>query len=310
MYRTSSSFLALISAISVPLIFLSIFLPGFVSNAALILVLFSVFLIGIPHGAIDHIISSKLFGTGETLSGHLLFYSSYLLIMLVLGLIWIFTPVTGMIIFLLISIYHFGQADMEDFLLTKKFAPFWNIFRGSMIILLIIFSDISTTFPILTTAMNLDTDTFSSLFADPLWVIAAVLVTYAGGQLFLTFRGFVRSPGIFFAESVLLVLLLLITGPLIGFAVYFAVWHSAGHIHEMRSFLELNGEKMTIGMFYKKAAPFTLISLFGLFLLVLLQNAFSVQEQFLTLMFILISVLTLPHMLIVDRMYAAGRQSE
>lgn len=308
MYRATPSFLSLSLAISVPLILLSIFLPGFVSNAALILVLFSVFLIGIPHGAIDHIISSKLFGTGESLSGHLLFYSSYLVIMLVLGLIWIFAPVIGMIIFLLISLYHFGQADMEEFLLSKKFAPFWYVFRGTMIILLIIFSDTSTTFPILTTAMNLDTDTFSSFLADPLWVVAAVLVTYFVGQLFLTFKGLIRSPLIFFAESGLLVLLLLITGPLIGFAVYFAVWHSAGHIHEMRSFLELKGERMTIGGFYKKAAPFTLISLFGLFLLVLLQNAFSVQEQFLTLMFILISVLTLPHMLIVDRMYAAARK--
>lgn len=274
----------------------------------MILVVGSVFLIGIPHGAIDHLISAKLFGTGSSLKGHLLFYSSYLIIMLILGLIWIFSPIMGMIIFLLISIYHFGQADMEEFLISRKGTPFWYILRGSMIILLIIFSETATTFPILKTAMNLDPETFSQLESVSLHIASTTLVIYFIAILILIASGRVRSPGILIIESLVLVLLLLFTGPLIGFAVYFAVWHSAGHIHEMRQFFISRGEKMSIMRFYKKAAPFTLISLFGLFLLVIMQNALSAQEQFLTLMFILISVLTLPHMLIVDRMYAAGRR--
>ncbi|TVQ66544.1 MAG: hypothetical protein EA360_05570 [Balneolaceae bacterium] len=309
MYRASSSFICLIFGISLPLIFLNLFTDSFSSAAGVFLLLASVFLIGIPHGAIDHVISSQLFGTGKTLSGHLLFYSSYLMIMLILGLIWIFTPITGMIIFLLISIYHFGQADMEEFLISDHAAPFWYTFRGSMIILLIIFSDTAITYPILTTAMHLDPVSFANLMPHPSLLIAAVLTAYSAGFLFLFLKGRLRAPLFFLTESSVLILLLLLTGPLTGFAAYFAVWHSAGHIHEMRNFLKSKGEKITLTGFYRKAAPFTVISLFGLFLLVLLQNAFSVQDQFLTLMFILISVLTLPHMLIVDRMYAAGRSS-
>ncbi len=39
-----------------------------------------------------------------------------------------------------------------------------------------------------------------------------------------------------------------------------------------------------------------------------INHAFGLEDQFIALMFILISVLTLPHMVIVDRMYAQLRE--
>lgn len=277
--------------------------PGLNEALALWIVVASVFLIGIPHGAIDHIMASEIFGLNRTLKDHLLFYASYLLIMLLVAALWVFIPIAGMALFLIISIYHFGQADMEDFMKPYPLSWVWHLNRGVLIIGLIIFSDTSVTYPIMAEAMQIDTDSFSAWMPDSAISIIVLIGTYVSLSILAEIMGLLKRSIAHFADSLLLIALLLITGPLIGFALYFALWHSAGHIREMREFFEQKKKSLSLGEFYLKALPFTLVSLFGLALLIGINQAFGFEEQFLSLMFILISVLTLPHMFIVDRMY-------
>lgn len=310
MFRTSPLFLALSLSLSTLFILFALLYPGLNESSAPWIVVLSVFLIGIPHGAIDHVVSSELFGTGQNLKGHLLFYGSYLIIMLLLGLIWIFIPVAGMIIFLIISIYHFGQADMEDFLISKKKNPMWYIARGFFLIGLIVFSSPDVTYAIISTAMNISSDLFYSMMPPRNLSLLIILLIYASFILSSVLKKEIQDIKIFILESTVLVFLFLISGPLIGFALYFAIWHSSGHIVELQQFFESKNKELSILQFYKLATPFTLISILGLIFLLYIQNIFQVEDQFLTLMFILISVLTLPHMLIVDRMYSDRNKSE
>jgi beta-carotene 15,15'-dioxygenase len=275
-------------------------------SLAVITVLASVFLIGIPHGAIDHIMAAELFGLNKTLKDHLLFYASYLIIMLAVGLLWYLLPVGGMILFLAISVYHFGQADMEDFLVKQKGSRIWHITRGSLIIGLIVFADTTITYPIMTEAMNISPDIFTERMPDSQLSVIAISSGYVLIMGMGAYFGYFNSIWRLTADSILLILVLLITGPLIGFALYFALWHSAGHINEMRDFFKSRGKNLTVPGFYKKALPFTAVSIVGLGFLAGVNHAFGLDEQFLSLMFILISVLTLPHMVIVDRMYKEG----
>lgn len=309
MFRESPLFIRLSLSLSAFFILFALLFPELSNSLAPWIVVGSVFLIGIPHGAIDHVVSSELFGTGKNLKGHLLFYSSYLIIMLLLGLIWIFIPTAGMIIFLVISIYHFGQADMEDFLISRRRRPFWYIARGLFLIGLIIFSSPDVTYPIISSAMNISTDYFYSIMPGSLISIVVILLFYSLITLFSIYKKEISNVKIFILESAVLTLLFLISGPLIGFALYFAIWHSSGHIVELQKFFEVRNRNLSIIQFYKLAAPFTVVSIFGLIFLLYIQRIFQVEEQFLTLMFILISVLTLPHMLIVDRMYSDRNES-
>lgn len=305
MFRASREFLSIAYPVSILFILISIIAPEFSISLAPWLVVVSVFFIGIPHGAIDHIMAAEIFDMEMKLRDQLLFYASYLFLMLILGAVWIFYPIAGMVIFLLISIYHFGQADMEEFLNESKPVHwFWYLLRGSFIILLIIFSDSSVTYPILEQAMNLSEGTLSSLITGSTFSfgmsVTIYLIFVLAGMVFGQFS----NQKLFLIDNLALLALFYFTGPLIGFAIYFAVWHSAGHIFEMREYFNSKGKSLSIISFYKLSLPFTLISIFGLLMLVYLQNAFGVQEMFLTLMFILISVLTLPHMLIVHKMYS------
>lgn len=292
------------SATAFLFILAALWFPMAIDSAAVWIVVLSVGIIGIPHGAIDHIMAAELYDLNQTLKDHLLFYASYLLVMIVVGTLWIFFPEAGMALFLIISIYHFGQADMEDFLARRE--PINRLFyvnRGLLIIGLIVFSDPLTTYPIMADAMQIDIVFFSNLMPSANISLMVIIGTYFLISVPAIITGRIENTLTFIVDSLLLSLFLLITGPLIGFAIYFALWHSAGHINEMREFFEQRGKSLSIGNFYKKATPFTLVSMLGLALLLFINLQLNLENQFLSLMFILISVLTLPHMLIVERMY-------
>jgi beta-carotene 15,15'-dioxygenase len=290
-------------SVSVVLIGVGLLLPQILELLIIPILLLSVFIIGIPHGAIDHIMASELYGLRNSLKDHILFYASYLLIMLFIAFLWIYIPIAGMVLFLAISIYHFGQADMEDFLKSSTPNVTWYITRGTLIIGLIIFADTSTSYPIMAEAMRLDLTTFANVMPDPLYATGFIILVYTGLTLFGLSKNNFTNNFSFIADSIIITLLLLITGPLIGFAVYFALWHSIGHVNEMKKFFEAKNKSLTIIEFYKKAAPFTLISLLGLVLLFYINQLMQLEGEFVTLMFILISVLTLPHLFIADKMY-------
>jgi Brp/Blh family beta-carotene 15,15'-monooxygenase len=276
---------------------------GSQDTLALWAVLTSVFLIGIPHGAIDHVMAAELYGLNQSWIDHLKFYGSYLFIMMAVALLWFLAPVGGMILFLAISIYHFGQADMEEFVAGKSGNLIGYLGRGCLVIGLIIFSDPVSTYPIITQAMSIEMDFFEGFMPDPQRALTGIIAFYLLIVAADMMKNNIEKPLQLAADSILLILVLIITGPLIGFALYFALWHSAGHINEMRDFFKNRGKDLSIPGFYKKALPFTLVSIIGLAFLAGINQAFGLDEQFLSLMFILISVLTLPHMVIVDRMY-------
>jgi Brp/Blh family beta-carotene 15,15'-monooxygenase len=308
--RHSDRRLNLITAFtSLGFILAALLFPSGLESAALWIVVLSVLVIGIPHGAIDHIMAAELYSLNQTLKDHLLFYASYLLVMIIIGALWIFLPEAGMALFLAISIYHFGQADMEDFLAERHSVNrLFYLSRGVLIIGLIVYSEPLTTYPIMADAMRMETMLFSDFMPSAnasLWTVGGV---YTLTSLYGIIAGRIDNPINFIVDSLLLTLFLLITGPLIGFAIYFALWHSAGHINEMREFFSNRGKSLSVAQFYKKAAPFTLVSILGMILLLIINVQINLENQFLSLMFILISVLTLPHMLIVEKMYEEKTQ--
>jgi Brp/Blh family beta-carotene 15,15'-monooxygenase len=304
MFRTSNLFLYTATLLSVVFIGIGLISPSLNESLSIWVLLMSVFIVGIPHGAIDHIIASELYDKRNGLTGHLIFYSSYLLVMAVLGLVWYLSPPAGMIIFLIISIYHFGQADMEDFISDKQSSLLWNILRGTFIIGLILFSNTEKTFPVIADATGISSEVFQSVFPPSATLITSLLLIYFIASAYTVFQKRIKSPIIFLADGILLAILFLVTGPFIGFAIYFAVWHSSGHIHEMIKFFDRRNKPFGLRDFIIKSLPFTIISLLGLAGLYYIQLLTGSGQEFVTLMFILISVLTLPHMVVVNKMYS------
>lgn len=77
---------------------------------------------GIPHGAADHWLELReKTQQPKTLFG---FVSLYLMVMVVILLIWYFSPALGLLSFVAYSAWHFGQSDFEQWQIKNKLFSF------------------------------------------------------------------------------------------------------------------------------------------------------------------------------------------
>ncbi|MFZ9505099.1 MAG: beta-carotene 15,15'-dioxygenase, Brp/Blh family [Cyclobacteriaceae bacterium] len=86
------------------------FVPTLRDGVAWSILLVGLIVVGIPHGAIDDMLDSR----GGVRKINLSFISLYLLQSTVMLLIWLLHAPTALIIFLLYSAWHFGQADLVE----------------------------------------------------------------------------------------------------------------------------------------------------------------------------------------------------
>jgi Brp/Blh family beta-carotene 15,15'-monooxygenase len=89
-------------------------------------------LVGIPHGAMDHIL---LKGKGVKPTFSLGFILSYLLKGAMMFFIWWLSPDVGLWLFILYSAWHFGQADFEEWGISSKGGAFiWGFWLLTFIL--------------------------------------------------------------------------------------------------------------------------------------------------------------------------------
>ncbi|MDZ7660143.1 Brp/Blh family beta-carotene 15,15'-dioxygenase [Fodinibius sp.] len=263
-------------------------------------------LVGIPHGAVDHIISGKMYDLSNRISDQLKFYLPYLTLMLLMGVIWYLSPITGFILFLLCTIYHFGQADFIHLNMPAAIKNGLYISRGFMIMGLVIFVTPSVSFPIMESIMNIEI-TAGSLIDQYSYEIVAV--TTAQHFLLLAIATFTFRENLdtnswyLLGDATLISALFWFAEPIIAFTIYFGFWHSLGHVKELKDFFSKQNKYWGPLQFAKDSWLFTIISIAGLWILYELNQAFGSEEQMLALLFILISALTLPHMIVVDLMF-------
>lgn len=290
----------------------SFFYPEVMADLKYLFLATSMLFIGIPHGAIDHIISAKVYNLKSSLSDQILFYLAYLGLMVLMAAIWYFNSALGFFIFTLITIYHFGQADVEHITVNKNLKKGVMLSRGVMIFSLIVFFDIYFTYPVITSVVE------TSLLNDQ-WILenGFALGMILALQHPLLILGIMLNSNRFdkkwvnpLLDSFTLCLLFFANHPVIAFSVYFALWHSYGHVLEMKDFFHSMGEKLTIKKFYRLAAPFTLLSLIGLSAIYALADAFGAENQMVALLFVLISILTLPHVLVVQKMFSTFKYNK
>lgn len=273
----------------------------------------SIALVGIPHGALDHLIAANVYRQGNALKDHLLFYGWYLLLMFLVAALWIFAPLVGFLLFMAISISHFGQGDIEAFFPGMNYgrSAVASISRGTLIIGLILCAHPADSIPIIEQALG-----GGSAFTEWLTEQASMLRLVFIAQ-FILIQGAIalswsRERNVivrFIADSALIAALFYVAPPLLSFAIYFAMWHSIGHIGEIRSYFGSQGVPLTVRGFFARALPFTLVSFVGLALLVWATSSFGLQNQVISLTFILISVLTLPHMVVANSMLRKSHAS-
>jgi len=263
-----------------------------------------IFLLGIPHGAIDHVLLSK---KRQTLSEQIRFYSFYLGLIGLYVITWILLPYFSLVVFFLISFYHFGQSQFSE---LKVSEGDWSkkllyVFWGASIISGLFYHHYDRLIQFFLETSHFDktaiviTPVSLAYFFGVSTIISVFLMAYLILIRVRSFAKFLSEIGVF----LLLHLAFFTIPPLLAFALYFAIWHSLKVLYEEYRFLDRKRQKFNVSKFVKELLPFSLISVVGVLILLFAFSyfEFTISPFFLTIIFL--SVLTLPHSVVMDNWY-------
>jgi Brp/Blh family beta-carotene 15,15'-monooxygenase len=250
--------------------------------------------LGILHGANDLLILSIKDKKEKSLLKNLIIYISIIILCLV---IYLFSPFVAILFFVLLSSYHFGEEHLSERInVNVVFNFFYFLGYGMFIFSLLFYQSIPDVDLIMNELTGL---TFTknqievTLFASSGFLFTASLF------LILTKR---NSYKIFLKEFFYLVLLYLVfktSSLILGFAIYFILWHSIPSIIHQVEFISGNLNEKSILLYVKKAMIYWVISIVGL---LTLYKIVPEIELFAAVVFVILFAVTAPHTWVMHKM--------
>tara|TARA_Y100000746_G_scaffold101279_1_gene86383 strand:+ start:110 stop:973 length:864 start_codon:yes stop_codon:yes gene_type:complete len=258
---------------------------GLESSYSILLFLIVMLSIGIPHGSVDHIIAF-INPEARKFNSKLIFYTTYLSLIVFNIALWVISPFLGLLVFLIISCYHFGETQVIGYNPTDN--KLLNFVVGANILLSLFLNNIvelQEILYIIPEFANLDLSAFDSVF----FLLISVAV------LMLSIVNFeIKRKVPLYAEITILYMVFFHTDLLTSFALYFGFCHSLPML--MLEFEEFKNDNFI--KFYLKTLPFTILSIIFGFLLYQFNNDLLTSDNLILFVFIIISSLTLPHVFI------------
>lgn len=256
--------------------------------------------LGIPHGAADHLIFRSRYPGRLTGLRFLLFY---VLLIIIYAALWVWLPWLALLLFLGASVFHFGQSYYDPQPRLHGSRPWMlRLCWGAFVLLFPIFYHYGEARPIVESIVGREME------LPPGWSLALPFILIAvNAYLVLTGRdrGGRLSPALRRQLLDLLLLsLLYCTTPLLqGFAVYFLLWHSVPALVEQWRYLSRHRLSGGFRDYVWQLVPLSL----GAFVTLGLAYWWFSHRSGLVIdpgmFFILVSLITLPHAFLVDRVY-------
>ena len=240
-------------------------------------------LLGVPHGAADHLLHNVT--AGERARGPGAFARFYLVAMTVYTLLWAGAPSAAFAVFIELSVYHFGQTQPGS--LTDQLI--WGVFYLG--------------FPV-TYHYAEAAPIVAGMLGHPLpdpgrwieWVPWSLALAALANAVY-------RRRFDLVTDLAVLSLMYVSTGLLLGFAVFFLFWHSLPSALAEYAFLRSRLRPAHWREFVRYLLPMSVAA--AAFLWVAHAWLFVPGAPVLPLSraFVLLSIITLPHAILVDRIY-------
>lgn len=256
-------------------------------------------MLGLPHGALDHRVGKKLLRSYPDSSAMLIFFVSYLAVVLVVVAGWFVAPQVTVMAFFCLSAWHFGleedeRSDRSRWQWAALFARggmvIWvpAVFQGTEIVNLLAAilpaSDFSAAGEVVALIQFAAPVLIALTLFDAIFYSADSQQRCLGLSAIWLHRLRLASFAILFATA----------NPLVSFGLYFCAWHSIrGLIHLRQQF----GESM--GRFGLSLLPITVAALV-LFAIgfVFSPNFGQVTPAIIQTLFIGLSAVAIPHLLL------------
>ena len=271
--------------LSLSLLFVYKITPNIFHGIEIVIFIAGMFLIGIPHGAVDHLLESNNLKVNIKL-GFIINYLSFTFFNFVL---WLFFPTIALLFFIGYSAWHFGQTDLREWQ-PQNTNALKNASWGYLILGIILCGHLAETNSILGN-MN---------------VLKIPLNNIQGKEIsiFLAIAGFGWSIFEKSRKMLLTILMLLVSTelPLLtSFGLYFIGQHSLSGWSHLKKAMKVNNASL-----YLKALPFTIgaLILFVTFILLLKNDYLSYfNENMTTIFFVFISCISFPHVIFMNKFY-------
>lgn len=240
-------------------------------------------LLGVPHGSLDlHLLSTKQQRLRE-----LAVYLGSIAAVLAL---WYMLPAGMLVVFLLNSAWHFGDCDLR---VSGRWRIPAALAYGTAVLLLVIDpADASVTW-ILRELIGRQAEALAAYDLSALRIAAAVAV------MILPMVGpSTDRPAVLLRSASILIVAALVPS-LLAFTWYFAIVHAWTSMNSLRHHLDPE-HPWTWGRTLRAAAPLTTLTYAG----VAVAGIVVSQTAILTMLFVALSALTVPHSRLFHRVYA------
>ena len=254
---------------------------------AIQLILFSVgFLaVGLPHGAVDHLLESGVHVKGVKLS----FILKYLGVSFIFLLLWFLSADSALLFFLAYSIWHFGQCDFKEWIPNKQ-NTWKNILWGTLLFGILLIGHQTETNKILASLQ-----TFELPFTDEQAIhISQILIL-------ISFIWSILERKVSFILTVCMLFVGMYLPLLSAFSLYFIGQHSLNGWRHLKNGLQTNSKTL-----YLKSLPFNLGAI-GILVISywLNENYFDLKNNFemATIFFVFLSCISFPHIIWMHKFY-------
>lgn len=262
-------------------------------------VLFStLFVLGIPHGALDFYIDQKINKTSGAKHKYI-FLLKYILNMAAYALVWYFLPTIAIVIFIGVTAYHFGEIDWLGKSYTGVHKIVYSLLGLSWILFLLsknILSAIDVF--VLLGQSQLQAESYIEIAKVVLPISQAALV---GIHIILFFSStyfFSDNKQFFFAVMQIgcLTILNMLLPLWLCFSFYFGLWHSVLSFDKIRQEFDMPNTFKGWQALLTKAIPYALIAWSGIVVFIYFSLEAWTVKEILPLLFIGIAILALPHL--------------
>lgn len=285
--------------ISIVASFFGLWIVSFFSNKIQIILGFSlIFTFGILHGANDLLLIEKNIDQKKTYN-FIKSLTNYVLVIILCSLLFYFIPWFTLILFILVSAFHFGEQQWKE--LINNF-PKWiwysiSFTYGLLIFMLLFIFHASEVEKII---FEISKFQISPTLIPSLFNSIGLLFLLAVGYSYFKFEN-LREKILTELFYLLIFAVIFKASSLIwGFALYFILWHSIPSIIEQMNFLYGKFSLQNFISYCKSALIYWALSIIGI---VSLYYIFKDQELFNAIFFSFLAAITFPHVIVITKIF-------
>ena len=262
------------------------------------LLLVVLFVLGIPHGALDFFIDKKI-QNKQGIHHSLVFFGKYFSNMAIYALIWYYLPTIAILIFIGLTAYHFGEIDWIG-KAENKWHQLMYFMLGLSWILFLLSKNIHSAIDIfmLLGQSKIQADKFYQI-AKTIFPITQASLIIIHILLFFSWKFFFTKPINFFYAVIQIGCLNIINLALplwLCFAFYFGIWHSILSFDKIRQEFGIKNSIKGWANLLMMALPYSMMAWIGIGLFIKFALQTIDMTHFLPLLFIGIAILALPHL--------------